>query len=177
MDRSYAIEPVGPRTTDKAYSLAQIIAPELSQPEWRQLCQSCETSNAPSDEVQREQILVALNAEAYVKGLCIYAVRKHATYGRVLDVPVFITASAADGEGVAAALINFLKAKGDQSVCSGIRFWRTTRETWRHRLKVENIARSDHGLFMPASAIESGIEKALCAHAIEGPEAIDRFSL
>ena len=51
----------------------------------------------------------------------MYAIRDHATYGRLIDVPFFIASSAADGEGVAEDLINFLMGKCDRSVCSGIR--------------------------------------------------------
>lgn len=74
---------------------------------------------------------MARNAEGYVKGVCIYAVRDHATYGRLIDVPLFIVASAADGEGMTAVLLNFLRDKCDQSVCSGIQFWTLDREAWR----------------------------------------------
>ena len=172
MHKSYAIEPIGPGTTDKAYPLAKVIAPALLQPEWRQFCQSCEASNARSGE----RIVVALNAKVYVKGLCIYAIREHTTYGRMIDVPFFVTASAADGEGVASALLAFLRTTCDKSICSGIRFWTIGPDTWSRRLEAAHIARSDHGLFMPALATAEDLKKALCAHAINGAEVIDQFS-
>ncbi len=174
MRNAYAIEPIGPRTIDKAYPLAKVIAPDLLQLEWRQFCQS--SSEARFDAPEAERIVVALNAKAYVKGLCLYVIRDHTTYGRVLDVPFLVTASAADGEGVAAALVEFLRAKCDERICSGIRFWTMNSETWSRRMKPELIAGSDHGLFMPAVASAAEIEKALCAHTIGGAEAIGRFS-
>jgi hypothetical protein len=174
MHRTYTIEPIGPRTIDKAYPLAKVIAPDLLQLGWRQFCQSCELSNARLGG--EERIVVALNAKTYVKGLCIYAIRGHATYGQVLDVPFFVTASAADGEGVASALVDFLRVKCNESVCSGIRFWTMNADTWARRSAPEHIARSDHGLFMPALASAAEMGKALCAHAIEVAEAIDQLS-
>ncbi|RFB79901.1 hypothetical protein [Methylovirgula sp. 4M-Z18] len=176
MYESYAIECISPRTVDRAYPLAKAVAPSLQQLEWRQFCQACGLSNIPCDADERERIVVALNAKAYVKGLCIYAVRHDPTEGRVLDVPFFVIGSAADRMGVGAALMNFLRSKCSRSACLGIRFWAMNAETWTSRLRGENIACRDHGLFIPALASETEIEKALCASAIEGAETIDRFS-
>ena len=54
----------------------------------------------------RERSSSRATPEGYaVVGLCIYAVRDHVTYGRLIDVPFFIASSAADGEGVAGELI------------------------------------------------------------------------
>ena len=131
---------------------------------------------APQTVGEREEVVVARNAKGYVKGLCIYAIREHATYGRLIDVPFFIASSAADGEGVTGELINFLRGKCDQSICSGIRFWIMDRETWAHRLRSDHIARSDHGLFLPALASAAGIMKALRANGLSVAQAIDRLS-
>ena len=125
---------------------------------------------------EREEVVVARNVKGYVKGLCIYATRDHATYGRLIDVPLFIASSAVDGEGVTGELINFLRSKCDQSVCSGIRFWAIDGETWAHRLNPDYIARSDHGLFLPALASTAGIMKALRAQPLSVAQAIDRLS-
>lgn len=171
---SYAIEPIGPGTIDKAYPLAKVMAPNLLQFEWRQFCQSL--SNDWFDTEGKERVVVALNAKTYVKGLCVYSIRSHTTYGRVLDVPFFVTASAADGEGVAWALVDYLRVKCNDSVCSGIRFWTINADTWSRRLMPEHIASSDHGFFLPVLASSAEFEKALCAHVIDGAEAIDQLS-
>jgi len=157
--------------------LAQAVIPALSKHGWWQLCRSPHfAEGSPPTVSEREEIIVARNAKGYVKGLCIYAIREHATYGRLIDVPFFIASRAADGEGVTGELINFLRGKCDQSVCSGIRFWTMDRETWAHRLRPDHIARSDHGLFLPASASTAGIMKALRAHDLSVVQAIDRLS-
>jgi hypothetical protein len=176
MHEDYTIKPIGPRSIDKAYPLAKVIAPRLLQLEWRQLCQSCESSNARADVGEGERIVVALNADAYVKGLCLYMIRSHATYGRVLDVLSIVTASAADEEGVSAALIDFLIDKCEECICSGVRFWTMNSETWARRLKPEHIASSDHGVFLPVLASAAELKKALRAYAIGCAEASDRPS-
>ncbi len=111
----------------------------------------------------REHIVVASNVGRYVKGLCIHAVREHATYGQLLDIPLLVVASAADPEGVMAELVDFLRGKRDLSGCRGMRFWTPGGETWVRRLDPEYIARADHGLFMPASASAAEVEAALLA--------------
>ena len=175
MSYSYTIEPIGPKTIDRAYPLAQTAIPALSQHEWRQCCHSNGLSSF-DPEAESEEIVVARNADGYVKGLCIYAIRDHASYGRVVDVPLFVAASAADGEGVTAELLDFLRTKCDRSVCSGIRFWAMDTETWSRRLRPEHIARTDHGLFLPALTSVAGIKKAFLAQGLDTAEAIDRFS-
>ena len=177
MSPSYFVEPIGPETIDRAYPLAQAVIPALSKHEWWQFCRSPDFAEGrPPTVGEREEVVVARNAKGYVKGLCIYAIRDHATYGRLIDVPFFIASSAADGEGVTEELINFLRGKCDQSVCSGIRFWTMDRETWARRLRSDHIARSDHGLFLPALASTGGIMKALRAHGLSVAQAIDRLS-
>jgi hypothetical protein len=162
---------------DRSYPLAQAVIPSLSKHEWSQFCRSSDFAVDRASTVgQEEEVIVARNAKGYVKGLCIYAIRDHATYGRLIDVPFFIASSAADGEGVTGELINFLRGKCDQSVCSGTRFWTMDREIWAHRLRPDHIARSDHGLFLPALANTAGIMKALCAHGHSVGQAIDRHS-
>jgi hypothetical protein len=83
--------------------LVQAVIPELSQHGWRQFCRSHNSAESLSTRVRdREEVVVARNAKGYIKGLCIYAVRKHAAYGRLIDVP-FLIASSADLEGVTPA--------------------------------------------------------------------------
>ena len=177
MSRSYLVEPIGPETIARAYPLVHAVVPHVAQHEWSQINRPPGVvGHHPATDGEREEVIVARNAEGYVKGVCIYAVRDHATYGRLIDVPLFIVASAADGEGVTAVLINFLRDKCDQSVCSGIRFWTLDREAWAHRLSPNHIARSDHGLFLPALASSAGMIKALRARIVDVNQAIDRFS-
>lgn len=177
MSTSYVIESIGPKTIDRAYPLVRVVGPALTVHEWRELCQSVASPRIRNESRDdREEIVVALNMRGYVKGLCIYAIRDHWTYGRLLDVPFFVAASAADAEGVAAELLTFVHAECNHSVCSGIRFWTMGLETWRRRFNAEHIRRTDHGLFLPALTSVAGMEKLLCAHTIGDAQVIGQFS-
>lgn len=176
MSTSYVIESVGSKTIDRAYPLVKLVGPTLTLHEWREFCQDHAAPRIHEAPGDKEEIVVALNKQGYVKGLCIYTVRDHGTYGRLLDVPFFVAASAADAEGVVAELLAFLHAECNQSVCSGIRFWTMGPETWSLRSRPEYIQRTDHGLFMPALSSVAGIEKALCTHTIGDAQLIGQFS-
>ena len=173
----YLIEPIGPETIESAYRLANAVIPTLSKYEW---LQSCHCSSVPEAHCaarrEREEIVVARNIQGYLKGLCMYAIRDHATYGRLIDVPFFIALSAADGEGVAQELLNFLMSKCDRSVCSGIRIWEMSYENWEHRHSSTYINRSDYGLFLPALASTGEVMKPLRAHVLSVAQTIDRLS-
>jgi hypothetical protein len=177
MSANYRIEPIGPETIDRAYPLAQAVVPSLSKQEWSRSCRSPDFAEDRASTLgEGEEVVVARNSRGYVKGLCIYAVRDHVTYGRLIDVPFFIASSAADGEGVAKELINFLMGKCDRSVCAGIRIWVMSRETWAHRHSPSHIAQSDCGLFLPALADATGAMKSLRACGLSITQAIDRLS-
>ena len=177
MTPSYLIEPIGRETIEKAFTLANAVIPTLSKYEWMQSCRcSSVAQGGCAARREREDIVIARNAKGYVKGLCMYAIRDHRTYGRLIDVPFFIVLSAAEGEGVVEELINFLMGKCDGFVCSGIRFWEMNRETWEDRHSPSYIERSDHGLFLPALAGAAGGMIALRAQGLSIAQAIDRFS-
>ena len=177
MSPSYLIEPIGPETIERAFPLVNAVIPTLSKEEWTRSCQcSGVAEGCCAARREREEIIVARNAQGYVKGLCMYVIRDHASYGRLIDVPFFVALSAADGEGVAGDLVNFLMGKCDSSICSGIRFWTMNPETWDHRSRSDHIARSDHGLFLPALAGAAGVMASLRAHTLGIAQAIDRLS-
>jgi hypothetical protein len=168
---SYKIGAIDAKMIDQAYPLISVINPPPFLREWRQLCRSVVNPNL-SDRGDREEIVVAINETGYVKGLCIYSIRDHSVYGRLLDVPIFIVASAADGEGVAEKLLGLICARCDQAVCSGVRFWTLDAGAWRRRSDPEYVSRSDHGLFMPAVAGVDEMVRALCARGIACADAI-----
>jgi hypothetical protein len=176
MPPSYLIEPIGLETIERAFPLANAVIPTLSKYEWMQSCHcSSVAEGGCAARREREDIVIARNTHGYVKGICMYAIRDHGTYGRLVDVPLFIAFSAADGEGVVEELIDFLMGKCDGSVCCGIRFWEMNRETWEDRHSPSYIERSDHGLFLPALA-GAEILKPLRAQVLSIAQTINRLS-
>jgi len=87
MPTSYSIAPISPETLDRAFPLLRAIAPALTQEEWRRHCRKLTTPLADNDPAtSREETVVAVNSQGYVKGLCLYSIRDHWIYGRLLDV-------------------------------------------------------------------------------------------
>jgi hypothetical protein len=115
MSTSYAIETIGPRTVDRAYPLARVGGFTLSLDEWRAFCRSF-GSPPVGDRTGRELAVVARNNSGYVKGLCVYSIKHLSPHGRLVDVPIFVVASAADEEGVATELIGFLRSRAAATV-------------------------------------------------------------
>jgi hypothetical protein len=164
---SYTIKPIAKEGVDRAFPLMRAVAPDLSLQEWRQYCR---------DGGAKEETVVAINSTGYVKGLCIFSVRDHMGYGRLLDVPLFVVASAADADGVGGELLRFLEATRDGEACSGVRFWTMGADTWDRRLSPEDIRRTDHGVYLPATAGAHQAENALAACMRASPTLIDRPS-
>ena len=132
MRTSYFVQPISSQTMEMAFPLANAAIPILSKYEWMQLCHcSSVPEGGCAARREREEIVTARNTQGYVKGICVYAIRDHRTYGRIVDVPLFIALSAVDGEGVVEELIDFLMGKCDVSICCGIRFWNMNHEIWR----------------------------------------------
>ena len=150
MHKNFQIEFISRDTTDKAYPLIKATTPNLSLSEWRRFCDLCSPPNRSLRSSTKEWTIVAINQAAYVRGLSIYNVRDHAAYGLLLDVPFLVTAGALDAENAAAALILFIQDKCISFRCSGARLWTVNAKTWADRLDAETVAKSDHGIFMPA---------------------------
>jgi hypothetical protein len=177
MSKNYFVAPITPETIDRAYPLMRTAAPELSLEEWRRHCRRLSISIAGGDYLSaREEAALAINSQGYVKGLCFYSIHDHWFYGRLLDVPIFVVASAADAEAVGAALLKFLQGICDKSVCSGVRFWTMGAQAWGRRLDEEDIHRTDHGVFAPSVGGFAEIENALSASMLADQTVIDRLS-
>ena len=173
MRPTYTVGPIGPRTTDRAYPLARVgsLAPTLE--EWREFCRSVKS---PAVRDGEERVVVVCNERGYIKGLCIYLIRNHFLYGRLLDISVLIVASAADPEGVAAELTGFFRSECKRSNCSGVRFWTTQANAWARHSPLDDLNQTDQGVFLSASASPSEVEEAVRAYAIGESEATDRSS-
>lgn len=166
----YFVKPMTTEAIDRAFPLIRPVAPALGLDDWRAHCEALAAAAAED----REEAITAVNSGGYVKGLCIYVVRGHPHYGRLLDAPVFVVASAADSERVAAALLGALQAVSDRRQCSGVRFWTMGAQTWERRFDQREIGRTDHGVFLPARADAAAAEAALAVCMLAAPGLIDR---
>jgi hypothetical protein len=134
MSDRYIVEPIGPRTNDRAYLPVRACGFALTLSEWRA-------------QANGARAFVARNAQGYVKGLCIYSIRNDSRYGRLLDVPIFAVASAADPQIVTAVLVAALRSECERSRCPGIRSWPMTPDAWTRRQSPEAVG-TGHRLFL-----------------------------
>ncbi len=65
-----------------------------------------------------DEVHVALDQGGIIKGLAVSQAIQSLLYGRTLDAPVFLTASAADEDGVIAALLDILSERARTSGCA-----------------------------------------------------------
>jgi hypothetical protein len=178
LSSGYSVKPITPEAVDRTYPLMRAVAPSLGLHEWRQFCQNIASPLSGHEQAgEREEAVLAINSRGYVKGLCIYAIREHWFYGRLLDVPIFVAASAADATGVGAELLQFLQTTRDKAGCAGVRFWAMGSESWDRRLSKDDIHRTDHGTFMPVIENVAQLEEALAMGILAGPVLNDLLSL
>jgi len=64
----------------------------------------------------------------------------------MLDVPIFVVASAADDAGVSKALIDKLRGIAANAECTSIRFWTIRSDNWTRRLQPSDYSCWDHGV-------------------------------
>jgi hypothetical protein len=146
---AYSVEPIGPRTIDLAYPLVRACGCALMLREWRAYCQAFEPAPHRGETAgESERALVARDAHGYVKGFCTYSITNDPRRGRLLQVPIFAIASAADGEGVASDLIGALVSQCDRSVCSGMRFWPMAADSWKRRQTADAVGPTPDRLFL-----------------------------
>lgn len=119
MQRAYATAPITAEQVDAAYLLVGPLAPLADIERWRSYCE--ETRSGVGTATRHQEIVVATNPRGYLQGLCVHAVVRHPVQGAILDVPVFVVASAADEMGVAAALLCDLCVVAGRSDCAAIR--------------------------------------------------------
>jgi hypothetical protein len=166
----YSVKPISREAVDRTYPLMRAVAPALGLHEWSHFCQNIVSPPRSREHAgAREEAIVAIDARGYVKGLCIYSIRDHWFYGRLLDVPIFIVASAADATGVGAELLQFLQTTRDDAGCAGVRFWAMGGESWDRRLNKDDIRRTDHGTFMPVIESVAQLEEVLATGLLAGP--------
>jgi hypothetical protein len=144
MQPIYKVGRIARRQIDPAYLLLRPVVPKLDLASWRAFCQEMLVSESrPADQ---DDIVVAANPVGYVQGLCLCAVRGHLLHGRILDVSIFVVASAADAPGVANDLLGYLRTLAKGEACGAIRVWTLWQDNWRRDLGGQDISWRDQGV-------------------------------
>lgn len=116
MEGAYTIAGMKPEQVDAAYLLVEAVNLPPDIESWRAYCDAAgRSAGAPPD------LRVATNPRGHVKGLCLCRQARHAVHGAILDVPIFVVASAADEPGVASAMVDDLCALAGRLDCAAVR--------------------------------------------------------
>lgn len=116
MQGAYTIAGMTPAQVDAAYLLVENLSPLPDIESWRAYCEPA--MGAPE---RRGDLRVATNPRGHVKGFCQFRQARHMVHGAILDVPVFVVASAADEPGVASAMVDDLCAIAGRLDCAAVR--------------------------------------------------------
>lgn len=143
---SYEVARITAAQLDPAWLLVSRVEPALGLEQWRSRCGALLAVGEP--EPGAEAVLVATNGRGHVKGLCVAAARGDLLYGRLLDVPLFEVASAADEDGIASALIAALRRLARSASCAAIRVWKPDRESWSQHFQEHELRRFDLGALL-----------------------------
>jgi hypothetical protein len=144
MTKTYRVAPIDLNQIDRVFPLVEPVAPSLDLQTWRVLCRKV-VSRSDTDAAT-DKIIVATNPLGYVQGLCVASIRESPSDGRVLDVPIFAVASAADEAGVVGDLLQYLRDRGQSEECGSIRIWTLGKDNWARHIEDAGLKRWDHGL-------------------------------
>lgn len=144
MQRAYTTAPITAEQVDAAYLLVGRLAPLLDIACWRSYCDEVRTGAGKAG--RRQAIIVAKNPLGYLQGLCVHAVARHPVQGAILDVPVFVVASAADEVGVTAALLCDLCSAAGRLDCAAIRLRIEGSQRLRRHIDESGRTVCNHGI-------------------------------
>jgi hypothetical protein len=114
MSGIYTVEPIAGAEIRQALPLLYGLGSQIDCERWRAFCERRDPA------ADRQTVLVARTEDGYLRGLCAYTVLGHLEYGTIIEVPVFVIASAADPDGVADQLLDVLTSLSRQAACTGI---------------------------------------------------------
>jgi hypothetical protein len=146
MQNTYVVTQIGPDEVDRAFLLMEPVASSLDLAAWKDFCG--QLSFASRIVRDQEQVWIARNAAGTIQGLAICKLGDDLTYGRMLDVPIFVVVSAADDNGVSQSLVARLRQLAGDAGCRSIRFWTLGSDNWARRLEASSHAHWHHGVRM-----------------------------
>lgn len=128
MSYAYSTRPITEDQIDLAYLLVEAAGRDIRRTEWVAFCKRVIEWRGAAG--LHDDVIVTVDAEGHVKGLLVTEMIQSLLFGRVLDVPMFITASAGDEDGIIRSLLDAAKVKAREAKCGDIRIWTQGGESW-----------------------------------------------
>lgn len=128
MPYAYSTRPITEDQIDLAYLLIEAAGLDVRRLDWKSFCNRVIEWRGATG--LHDEVVVAADVEGHVRGLFVTEMIQSLLFGRVLDVPLFVTASAGDEDGVILDLLEAAKVKAREANCSDIRIWTQGGESW-----------------------------------------------
>lgn len=128
MSYAYSTRPITEDQIELAYMLVEASGRDVKRAEWAAFCNRVIEWRGAAG--LHDDVIVTVDAGGHVKGLLVTEMIQSLLFGRVLDVPMFITASAGDEDGIIRSLLDAAKVAAREARCSDIRVWTQGGESW-----------------------------------------------
>ncbi|NOV21036.1 hypothetical protein E5S70_34375 [Ensifer adhaerens] len=115
MAMAYRVGPIQRHQVDLAFRLIEVVDYPINLAHWRNICERGFSRRYVSSRLG--DIITVENALGYIQGVSVAHPGNDPNYGHILDVPVFIVATAADTAGVSDALLGHLKTMARADNC------------------------------------------------------------
>ncbi|WP_157628197.1 hypothetical protein [Ensifer sp. BR816] len=116
---AYSVGPITRRQVDKTHRLIEAVGYPVDLQAWREVCALAFARKWPA--IYSEEVITAENPLGYIAGVCIMRPAHDSMHGRVLEVPVFVVATAADTRGASNSLLDYLMESARNRRCRFIR--------------------------------------------------------
>lgn len=124
----YSTRPIAREQIDLAFILVDAAGLAIARREWQSFCSRVIEWRGATG--LHDDVIVTTDVDGHVKGLFVTEMIQSLLFGRVLEVPVFLTASAADEDGVITELLQAVRGKAREANCDDVRIWTLGGESW-----------------------------------------------
>jgi hypothetical protein len=128
MSSAYTVRPITEGQIDLAYILIDASGRAVPEFNWRTFCRRLLVDRGKADA--DNEVYVATDGEGHIRGLCVTEIVDSPLFGRMVQVPLFLTASAGDEDGVILELVNAARKRGRDAGCAEIRIWAAGGKSW-----------------------------------------------
>ncbi len=128
MATAYLVGHIKRHQIDRAYRLIEAVDYPVNLEQWRSFCDR--QLNRQYISSTSGDVITVENALGYIQGVSIAHPGNDLNYGHILDVPVFVVATAADTAGVSNALMGHLMAMARADHCRYIIVSSTDASAW-----------------------------------------------
>ena len=118
MGAAYSVGPIRYDQVDRTYCLIEAVGYDVDLDEWRNYCAA---TLVRKRHPGIGTVVTVENALGYVSAVGVSRAERSKRHGHVLDVPVFIVASAGDTPGACDALLHYLLASARKAHCGLVR--------------------------------------------------------